>query len=318
MAEVTGVRVASVERKRLPFLIDLVVRLVKTKLLGTVGGVIVLLLLLTGVFANVLAPFGYNQMFLEHRLSPPSGVFILGTDHMGRDLFSRIIYGARIAMIVGLAAAGSHVIVSVTIGTISAFVGGKTDLIIQRFVDAWESIPRLVIILTIMSILGPGMWQLIFAIGPLGGLGPSRTARSAVIAIKENVYVEAARAIGVPTSRILLRHVLPNIMPIIIIMFTVSLGASILLAATVSFLGFGIPPPYPDWGAMLSESGRKFLLLAPWMAVWPGLALSLAVYGINMLGDAMRDLLDPRLRGGLGRFGGVKVSGSVVASQVKK
>jgi len=299
--------VATEEHKRRPLLLDTLVRLVKEKPLGTVGGVIVLILLLTGILADVLAPYGFNEIILADRLDPPSGTHILGVDHLGRDMLSRIIYGARISMIVGLAASTIAVTVSTLIGIVSGFFGGWVDMTIQRFVDAWMCFPGLFILLTVMAILGPGLGQVIIVLGIFTGITSSRVVRSAVIGIKENVYVEASRAIGASPIRILSRHILPNIMAPIIIMFSVSLGAMILAEASLSFLGFGIPPPTPSWGGMLSGSGRRFMLVAPWMALWPGLALAIVVYGMNMLGDAGRDLLDPRLRGGLGRYGGVKI-----------
>jgi len=282
-------------------------RLVKEKPLGTLGGVIVLSLLVVGIFADILAPYGYNDFDLGVRLTEPSTAYPLGTDNLGRDLLSRIIYGARISMYVSLGASGLGVSIATIIGVISGFLGGRIDLVIQRFVDAIMCFPGLIILLSIMSILGPGLVQVIVVLGVLSGIGRSRVVRSAAIAVKGNVYVDAAKAIGAPTSRILARHILPNITAPIIILFTVNMGTAILSEASLSFLGFGIPPPTPSWGGMLSESGRKFMLLAPWMALWPGLALAIVVYGINMLGDAVRDLLDPRLRGGLGRYSGARV-----------
>jgi len=298
--------VAEEVRKKRPLLLDLLVRLVREKPLGTVGAIIVLLLLLTGIFANFLAPYGENEMTLLDRLQPPSGQYFLGTDNLGRDMFSRIIYGARISMYVGLGAATLSTIISTIIGMVSGFLGGKADIIIQRFVDAWICFPPLFVILTVMAIVGPGLLQVILVLGMMQGIGGSRTVRSAVIGIKENVYVEAARSVGSPTSRILLRHILPNIMAPVIIVFTTRMGAAILAEATISFLGFGIPPPTPSWGGMLSGAGRRYMRIAPHMALFPGLALALVVYGINMFGDALRDILDPRLRGGLGRYSGVK------------
>ena len=303
-------------RKKRPLLLDMLVRLVREKPLGTVGGIIVLILLLTGIFADLawmglpnigLAPYGENEIVsLVDRLSGPSAQFILGTDNLGRDLLSRIIFGARISMYVGLGVATMSALISVAIGMVSGYLGGKTDIIIQRFVDAWMCFPPLFIILTVMAIIGQGVPQVILVLGAMYGIGGSRTIRSAVIGIKENVYVEAARSVGSPTATILLRHILPNIMAPLIIVFTIRLGAAILAEATISFLGFGIPPPTPSWGGMLSGSGRRYMQKAPWMVLWPGLALSMVVYGVNMLGDALRDILDPRLRGGLGRYSGVE------------
>ena len=308
MAEITTSINAGALSTRKPrsFLGDLFYRLVKEKPLGTFGAAIVIVLLLAGIFANFIAPYGYNDPYVDARLSPPSGKTILGTDQMGRDVLSRIIYGARVSMIVSLATSTLSVAISTAIGIFSGFAGGKTDLVAQRFVDAWMCFPGIFLILTIMSILGPGMAQVIIVLGVSGGISGSRVIRSTVINIKENVYVEAARSIGCPTGKLLLRHILPNITAPIIIMFTTGMGAAIIAEASISFLGFGIPPPTPSWGGMLSTSGRTYMLTAPWLAVWPGLALTFVVYGINMFGDALRDLLDPRLRGGLGRYSGTK------------
>jgi len=305
MAErVTAVEAIEKERRHAPFLVEVFTRLVKEKPLGTIGGVIVLLLLLVGTFADILAPYHYNDINLAVRLSPPSANYVLGTDNLGRDLLSRIIYGARISMYVGLSVATLATFLNVIIGGISGFFGGKTDLIIQRFVDAVMSFPALVLMLTVIAVIGPGLLQVILVLGIVSGIGGrTRVVRSAVIAIKENVYVQAARAVGAPNRTILLKHILPNITAPIIILFTIEIGTAILNEATLSFLGVGIPPPTPAWGGMLSEAGRRYMLLAPWIALWPGLALALVVYGINMLGDALRDILDPRLRGGLGRYG---------------
>ena len=294
------------ERRRRHWLIDLVVRLVREKPLGTVGGVIVLVVLLVAIFAGQLAPYGMAEQSLADRLEPPSGEHWLGTDHLRRDLLSRIIYGARISLYVGLGGSALCTLIATLIGLISGFSSGKTDIVIQRFVDAWMCFPALFIYLTVMALLGQGLAQVIIVLGIARGIHQSRVLRGAVIGIKENVYVEAARAIGAPTTRILFRHILPNIMAPVITIFAVSSGYVILGEATLSFLGYGIPPPTPSWGGMLSGSGRRYMEQAPWLALWPGLALVIVVYGLNMLGDAVRDLLDPRLRGGVGRYGGVK------------
>ena len=293
-------------RKKRNGIADFFIRLVKEKPLGTVGIIIVIVLFLAGIFSDLIAPYGYNEIILRDRLDGPSIDHLLGCDNLGRDLLSRIIFGARISMIVALAGSAISTTVSFIVGAISGFFGGKYDMVVQRFVDAWMCFPPLVLYLIVMSILGAGLLQVILVLGVSMGLGGgSRVTRSAVIRIKEDVYFEAARAIGVPTSRIMLRHVLPNILPIMIIGFSTGLGGFILAEASLSFLGFGIPPPVPSWGGMLSGTGRQYMLQAPWMALWPGLALAIVVYGVNMLGDAVRDLFDPRLRGGLGRFGGM-------------
>ncbi len=301
MADSSSGRVA--EAKRHSFLADFFIRLVKEKPLGTVGGIITLLLLLTGIFADFLAPYGMNETHWIDALAAPSASFWLGTDNLGRDILTRVIFGARISVIVGLAASTLATIISVIIGMLSGYLGGKFDLIVQRGVDAWMCFPALVFLMVLITLIGPGILQVIIVIGVSWGIIGSRIVRSATIGIKENVYVEAARAIGCPTTRMLTRHILPNVMAPVIILFTTRVPAIILTEASLSFLGFGIPPPTPSWGGMLSGSGRDYMFLAPWMVIWPGLALSTVVYGINMFGDAVRDLLDPRLRGGVGRYG---------------
>ncbi|MBN1188491.1 MAG: ABC transporter permease [Dehalococcoidales bacterium] len=289
-----------------PF-VDMVIRLVKEKPLGLIGGIIVLGLFLIGILANVIAPYGYNEMMLGERLSAPSATHILGTDNMGRDMLSRIIFGARISMIVGLAGAAISAVVGFIVGGISGYFGGKFDMFFQRFVDAVMCFPSLILYLTIMAIIGQGLVPVIVVLGVTTGFMASRTIRSAVIGIKQNMYIQAAEASGTRTKNIILRHVLPNIMPVIIVGFTLTVGSMVLSEAMLSFLGYGVPPPTPTWGSMLQGSARRYMLQAPWMALWPGVALALAVYGINMFGDALRDLWDPRLRGGLGRYGKVKI-----------
>lgn len=317
MAQITDVVPETlVERKKRSALADFFIRLVREKPLGTVGGVIVLLLLITGIFADVLAPQGYNEVHPANSLAPPSGEYFLGTDNVGRDMLSRVIYGARISVIVGLTATTLSIIASTIIGVFCGFIGGKFDIVVQRFVDAWMCFPGLVILIAVVSLIQPGMWQIIVVLGLQYGIAGSRIVRSAVMGIKANVYVQAAEATGCSTARTLIRHIIPNIMAPIIILFSVRVPAIILAEASLSFLGLGIPPPAPSWGGMLSGQGRTYMFLAPWMMIWPGVCLSIVVYGVNMLGDAVRDLLDPRLRGGLGRYSGVTVK--MKRSQVKK
>ena len=291
------------EPKRRSKLADFFYRLVKEKPLGLVGGIITLLLLLTGIFASFLAPYGYNVMHPDSALLGPSAHFLLGTDNLGRDLLSRVIYGARISVIVGLGASVLATVVETTIGILSGYIGGVFDLIVQRFVDAVMCFPGLILMMVIISIVGPSMLTVILVLGITWGIGGSRLIRGATLSIKENMYVQSAVALGAPTGSILFRHILPNIMAPIIIQFTTRVPAIILTEASLSFLGYGIPPPAPSWGSMLSGSGRTYMFLNPWIVVWPGLALSVVVYGVNMFGDAVRDLLDPRLRGGIGRYG---------------
>ena len=290
------------EGKRRGLFTDFFVRLVKEKPLGTVGGIITLVFLVTALFSDFLAPYGMNETRVAPRLAAPSMEYLLGADQLGRDVLSRIIYGARISVIVGLTATTMATLISLIIGVFSGYFGGYFDLVVQRFVDGWISFPGLVLLIIAVTIVGPGMWQVIIVLSLLFGIGGSRIVRSAVIGVKENLYVKAAGAIGCTTTRMLIFHILPNIMAPTIILYTTRVPAMILVEASLSFLGLGIPPPAPSWGGMLSMEGRRYMLQSPWLAVWPGLALAVVVYGVNMFGDAVRDLLDPRLRGGVGSY----------------
>ena len=293
------------ESKRRGRFVDFFIRLWQEKPLGTISGLIILLLIFVALFADVLTPYPYDKLNLADRLQGASARHLLGTDQLGRDLLSRLIFGARISLVVGLAATTLNVLVALLIGGTSGFLGGKVDLAAQRFVDAWMAFPGLLLLLTIMSVVGQGLLQIIVVLGVAGGIGGSRVVRGAVISIKENDYFLAARAVGTPTGRILTRHVLPNIMAPIIIIFSINIGGVIIAEASLSFLGFGLPIKVPSWGGMLSREGRRFMEQAPWLAFWPGLFLTIVVYSLNMFGDALRDLLDPRLRGGEGSYGAV-------------
>ena len=293
--------VAEPKRHHLPA--DFFIRLVREKPMGVVSGVVVLIFLLCGVFSNVLAPYEMSEIHVRDMLSGPSAKYLLGADHLGRDILSQLIYGARISLIVGLGATAIGVVVAIIIGAPSGFLGGKYDIIVQRFVDAWMCFPGLIILLIIMSMVGRGMVQLILILGIFEGIGGSRLIRSAVMAIKENAYFLAAETIGSTAAITMRRHIIPNIMPVVLIIFSVSVGAVILGEAGLSFLGFGLPPDAPSWGGMLSMEGRKYMEIQPMLAIYPGLCLAAVIFSLNMFGDAVRDLLDPRLRGGMGRFG---------------
>jgi len=290
------------ERRR-GLLTEFWVRLIKEKPLGTVGLVIIVIVGLAAIFADFIAPYGMRDIHLCDRLTPPGANYILGTDTLGRDMLSRVIYGARISMAVGLLGPAVSVTLATLIGLSSGYLGGWFDTIMQRFVDTWMCFPPLFVALTIMSILTPSIWAVIFVLGLTDGIRNSRVIRSAVFSTKENVYVQAARSIGCSTPRIVAKHILPNVAAPLIVIFTLNMGRMILAEATLSFLGYGVPPPEPSWGGILSGVGRDYLLQGPWIALWPGVALALVVFGVNMFGDAVRDLLDPRLRGGVGRYG---------------
>jgi len=269
----------------------------RRKPLGALGAVIVGALLVMALFAEQIAPYGYDDTIRGARMRPPSTAHWLGTDNLSRDMWSRIVYGARVSVTVGFATVALAVVLATTIGVSSGYFGGAYDLVVQRVVDAWLSFPYLVIVLSVMAVLGPGLLNVVLSLAIIIAAVNSRVIRGATIAIAQGTYVEAARALGCGHTRILVRHILPNVIATIIILATIGLGAAILAESGLSFLGFGVPPPYPAWGAMLSGSGRTYMFRAPWMAIWPGIAISLAVFGFNMLGDALRDVLDPRLRG---------------------
>ena len=273
------------------------IRLIRQKLLGTIGAAIFLIVVLAAIFADFIAPYDMNEIHIFNTLEGPSTEFWLGTDEVGADVFSRIVYGARVAVIIGFTATALHVVVAILVGLPSGYFGGKFDIILQRFVDAWMAFPSLLIVITIMSMTGRGSLQLILVLGITTGIAHSRVVRSSVIAAKENLYVEAAKSIGCPDRGVIWRHILPNIMAPIIVLFTISIGSIIVSEAGLSFLGYGLPPEEASWGGMLSYQGRQYMEMAPGLAFWPGLAIALTVYGTNMFGDAMRDLLDPRLRG---------------------
>ena len=269
----------------------------RRKPLGAIGGILVLGMIVLALFAHWIAPHSYDDSIRGARMKPPGAQFWMGTDNLSRDIWSRVVYGARVSITVGFGAVLLGNALATAIGITSGYFGGKYDMAVQRVVDAWQSFPFLVVILSLMAVLGPGMLNVILALGILGAAAASRVIRGATISVLQNAYIEAARAMGAGHLRIMLRHVLPNVAATIIILATIGLGGAILAESALSFLGFGVPPPYPSWGAMLSGSGRSYMYRAPWMAIWPGAAISLAVFGFNMLGDALRDVLDPRLRG---------------------
>ncbi|HEX2889711.1 ABC transporter permease [Vineibacter terrae] len=296
MASVADTQAVAVHRPRGP-IAAFTQRLFREKPLGAACAIVFLAFLICGIFADLLAPYGMNQISPLNRLKPPSLQFPFGTDNLGRDVFSRCLYGAQLSVIIGFCAAGLATVISVVLGILTGYLGGKFDMITQRFVDAWMSFPDLIILIVVVSVLGPGMPQIIGTLGLLLGIAGSRIIRSAVVSVRENMYVHAAQSTGASTFRILWRHILPNVMPPVIVLFTTRLGVVILVESGLSFLGLGVPPPAPTWGGMLSGAGRTFMYQGPWLALAPGLCLTVVVYATNMFGDALRDLLDPRMRG---------------------
>jgi peptide/nickel transport system permease protein len=281
-----------------PWYTDVWVRMLRRKPLGTIGAGIVLVMLLAAIFADVLTPYGFSQTSLRERFIAMNSEHWLGTDQLGRDVLTRVLYAARISLYVGFGAVALGSVLATALGIFSAYWGGRVDLFLQRLVDAWMAFPPLLILMSIMSLLGPSVVNITLVLGIAAGIRESRIVRGVALSIRENTYIEGTRALGAGHARVTLVHILPNVMPTIIIVATTGLSTVILTEASLSFLGLGVPPPYPTWGGMLSLAGLDHMYRAPWLAIWPAVALSLAVFGFNMLGDALRDLLDPRLKGG--------------------
>jgi len=271
-------------------------KLARKKPLGALGAGVLILLVLAAVFADIVTPYSP----LEHspeRLVGPSWEHLAGTDQFGRDTLSRVVHGARTSLYVGVVATVLSMVPAVLLGISSAFFGSWYDYVIQRVVDTIQALPGLILLITILVILGPGLWNVIIALSFSRAIVGSRVIRGATMAIKSEVYVEAARASGATNLRIILRHLLPNIVPTIIVVYSLGFGAVILAEASLSFLGYGVPPPTPSWGGMMAADGRAYMFAAPWMLWAPTIALGVVIFSVNMFGDAIRDLLDPRLRG---------------------
>jgi peptide/nickel transport system permease protein len=269
----------------------------RKKPLGAAGGFIMLVIVFTAIFADVLQTHDPIATNAAATLAPPSAAHWLGTDHLGRDIYSRILHGARVSLLVGL---GSTLVASVlggVIGLLSGYVGGKTDLVVQRVMDILQGLPLLVLALVMAAALGPSIPNVILAISIPIMPRAARVIRASVLSIREFQYIEAARSLGLTHLRIAFRHILPNTIGPFIVLGTAQLGSAILTEAALSFLGLGVPEPYPSWGRMLSVSAAEYAQKAPWLVLFPGIAISLAVFGSNLLGDALRDTLDPRLRG---------------------
>jgi peptide/nickel transport system permease protein len=275
-------------------------RFARQQPLGLLGLVMVLTLLFMAIFAEQLAPYPPNKLDLRHRLEGPSSAHWLGTDATGKDTLSRLIYGARISMMVGFGAIAISVTGASILGMVSGYFGGLFDKIVQRFVDAWQAMPGLIILITFLGIVRRMpevniVLAMIVAIGILGIAGSSRVIRSQVLSLKNAPFVEASRSLGAGHSRIIRTCILPNVFPLILVSATIGLGAVILAEASLSFLGFG-PAGEPSWGQMLSVDGREYMRVQPGLAIFPGLCIAITVFGFNIFGDAMRDVLDPRLR----------------------
>jgi ABC-type dipeptide/oligopeptide/nickel transport system permease subunit len=272
-------------------------RFTVTKPLAALSGVAIVLMVLVAVLAPRIARYPYDEPHVSDRLHGPSSTYWLGTDGLGRDTFSRIVYGARVSALVSFGAVALGTVIAGTIGIVTGYFGGWIDTTAQRLVDTWMCLPGLVLAISIISITGAGILPLAIILALVSAGGASRVFRSATLGLRENTYMLAARTVGAGHLRIMWRHVLPNILPIMIVLATVQLGATILIESSLSFLGYGIPPPFPSWGAMLNTSTRAHMLEEPLLSIWPGLAITATVFCFNMLGDGLRDVLDPRLRG---------------------
>jgi peptide/nickel transport system permease protein len=265
-------------------------------LLGTIGLVIMVLFVLTALFADVIARFDPLSVDAAHALARPSTQHWMGTDSFGRDVWSRIIHGARISLAVGIGSTALGASIGVIVGLTSGYLSGWVDLVFQRVTDILQALPLLVLALVMTTALGPSLPNVIIAIAIPLIPTVSRVIRANTLALRELPFVEAAKSIGMSEMRIALRHVLPNTLAPLIVLATAQLGSTILTEASLSFLGLGIPEPYPSWGRMLSESAAEYVRTAPWLVIFPGIAISLAVFGTNLFGDALRDILDPRQR----------------------
>jgi peptide/nickel transport system permease protein len=264
--------------------------------LGAVGALIVALFIFTAVFADVIAPTDPTATNAKYSLARPSSLFWLGADFMGRDMYSRIVHGARISLAVGSGAMGLGALIGISIGLASGYLGGWFDLLVQRLLDIMQSLPLLVMAIVMAASLGPSLKNTIIAIAIPLVPTVARVVRSSTLSLREQPFVEAARAVGMGELRIAVRHILPNTLAPLIVLATAQLGSAILTEASLSFLGLGIPEPHPSWGRMLSESAAEYVRTAPWLVIFPGVAISLTVFGTNLLGDALRDILDPRQR----------------------
>jgi peptide/nickel transport system permease protein len=266
----------------------------RRKPLGAIGGTIVVFLILTAVLAPVLTPHS-PKAALFPPYHPPSAVYIMGTDNIGRDILTRIVWGARLSLYVGLTSVAVGVTLGSLWGIVSGYFGGTLDNLSQRIVDTLMAFPPIVLALGLMAALGQSVNNVIIALAILLAPTAARTLRSTTLSLKETVFVEAARAVGCSQWRIIFRHIVPNTLAPYIILFSVNIGYAIVVEASLSFLGLGAPPDEPSWGGMLTAAARS-IERAPWMVFFPGVAISLTVFGLNLLGDAVRDLVDPRLR----------------------
>jgi peptide/nickel transport system permease protein len=265
--------------------------------LGVVSAVIILVMVIAAVFAPIVAPYDPTLTNPRVKLQSSSSAHLFGTDNLGRDVFSQIVYGARTSLWAGVSATVFGTILGSLIGMASGYAGGRIDMVVQRCMDALQALPLFVLLLVVVAAVGPSLWNIVWALSigilPVAG----RIIRGNTLSVKTESYIEAAQLVGCQPGRILLRHVLPNVSAYILVIASITIGGAILAEAGLSFLGLGVPPPTPSWGGMLANSGRRFFETQPSLALYPGLAITITVLAFNLLGDTLRDVLDPRLRG---------------------
>jgi peptide/nickel transport system permease protein len=283
---------------RKPSLATQIRRLIRRKPLGAVGALIILVFVLVAIFAPLLAPHDPYAIDSTKLLARPSWSNWLGTDEYGRDILSRIIWGSRVSIYVGLMAVGIGSSSGALLGLVSGYFGGTVDYVVQRCMDTLMAFPTLILALAMVAVLGPSIQNVIIALAVVKLPNASRVVRATTLSIRERPFIMAAKNLGLSNARIILVHILPNCIAPFIILATAGLGAAILSEASLSFLGLGTPPPQPSWGAMLAGKTQRYMMEAPWLAIAPGLAITLVVFGFNFLGDALRDILDPHQREG--------------------
>ena len=269
-------------------------RMVRENKLAVISFGVIILFILAAVFAPLLTPYTYDEMDLANRLAPPSAAHLLGTDEGGRDVFTRLLYGARVSLLIGIVPTLLSMAIGAALGIVAGFAGGKTDTVIMRIADVMLAFPSILLAMVLMYMLGDGLINVFLTLSIVNWASVARVVRAETLRLKELEYVEAARVIGVSRNRILLRHILPNCIPTLIVLFTLNVPSSILTESSLSFLGLGVQPPAASWGLMVNQ-GRQYLYTAPWLGFAPCVAVMLTVLAFNFLGDGLRDVLDPHL-----------------------
>ncbi|MSQ31478.1 MAG: ABC transporter permease [Dehalococcoidia bacterium] len=272
-------------------------RLIRRRPVDAIGAVFVLFTIFTAIFADAMAPTGYAEQDFASRLMAPSAAHWFGTDSLGRDVLSRIIYGARTSMVASTIAVVVSGVLGGVLGVTSGFFGGRFDLVVQRICDSFDTVPLLLMAMLLIVAFGGSLINVALALGLVGSMRVNRVARGSTLSVINTPYLEAAVSLGATSNRLMWRHILPNVMAALIVTLSIQFGGFIIAEAGLSFLGLGVPPPYPSWGGMLSADGRAHFLRAPWLAIAPGIVISVTVLATNLVGDAMRDILDPRQRG---------------------